>query len=144
MLQRSLFLRPCGRDEQLWAVDLALRNGGVAAVVTDVRRLSFNDTRRLQLAAEAGGTLGLVVRPRAELQAHSAARTRWRVSAEVSRESDQRWSVELVRCKGVRPKGEALRWGVERSDATGHVRVVPFSADRPVQAEGAPVERLAV
>ena len=50
------------RDE-LWALDQALRCPGVSAVWTWIDRLDPPAFRRLQLAAETGRTLGLLVRP---------------------------------------------------------------------------------
>lgn len=50
------------RDES-WALDQALRSAGVGAVLCSTRRLSQRAGRRLQLAAEASGALGLLVRP---------------------------------------------------------------------------------
>jgi protein ImuA len=50
------------RDEQ-WALDQALRCEHVAAVLAWPRRLDDRAFRRLQLAAEASGAMGLLVRP---------------------------------------------------------------------------------
>lgn len=50
------------RDES-WALDQALRSAGVGAVLCSTQRLSQRTGRRLQLAAEASGGLGLLVRP---------------------------------------------------------------------------------
>ncbi len=136
LLQRSIFVEPVGRDEKVWAIDLALRSGGAAAVIADASRLSLTESRRLQLAAEAGGALGLLLRPSWEMGELSAARTRWRLSPAISADSDQRWMVELLRCKGLRPsEGEARRWSVRRSHATGDVSVAPDAAHRSPQTE---------
>jgi protein ImuA len=111
-------------------------------VVADGSRLTLNETRRLQLAAEAGGALGLLLRPAHEIQELSAARTRWRVGPALSADSDQRWTVDLLRCKGLRPtESGARRWAVQRSHATGDVRVAPEAADRPLSAADAPRRR---
>lgn len=143
-LQRSLFVSPSGKEDRLWSVDLALRSGAATLVAADAAGLSLNDTRRLQLAAEAGGALGLLVRPPWERREPSAARTRWLVSPALSSDSDQRWTVELLRCKGVRPaSGEARRWCVRRCHATGDVGVVPDAAGRSVPAATPAAERLA-
>ncbi len=50
-------------QEELWAIDQALRCPGVSAVWTWIDRLDPRAFRRLQLAAETGQTLGLLVRP---------------------------------------------------------------------------------
>ncbi|MFO0874641.1 MAG: hypothetical protein U0575_11820 [Phycisphaerales bacterium] len=66
-------------DARLWAIDLALRCTGVALVVADGRGLDMAATRRLQLAAEAGQTVGLLARAPDERATLSAAATRWLV-----------------------------------------------------------------
>lgn len=49
--------------DNLWALDQALRCPGVAAAVAWLEKLDPRTFRRLQLAAEQGGGLGLLVRP---------------------------------------------------------------------------------
>ena len=52
------------RGDLIWAIDQALRSGAVAAVYAEIGDwLDPADARRLQLAAEAGGAVGLFVRP---------------------------------------------------------------------------------
>jgi len=137
LVARSLFVAPGGDAERLWAIDLALRCAGVAAVIADGTGLDMGGSRRLQLAAGAGGGVCLLARPWCERREVSAAWTRWRVEPARSEESDPRWSVELLRCKGVRPASEgARRWVVRREHETGDVRVVPDAGDRPGEAAG--------
>jgi hypothetical protein len=49
--------------DEHWALDQALRSPGVAAVLAWPERLDGRTFRRLQLAAEEGGGLGLLIRP---------------------------------------------------------------------------------
>jgi protein ImuA len=64
-----------------------LRHGGLGAVVAEVARLSMTASRRLQLAAEGSGAIGIAIRRwRRQTEASdfgqpTAAVTRWRVSA---------------------------------------------------------------
>lgn len=137
LLRKSLFVHPPGREERVWALDVALRNVGACVVIADGSALRFNDTRRLQLAAEAGGALGLLVRPGWEADEPSGAATRWRVTTAPSDDADPRWTVDLLRCKGLRPTPyEARRWSVRWSHATCDVRVAPHAPyrDRPASA----------
>src|SRR5437879_823888 len=62
-LSAVLVLRPANEADALWALDQALRCPGVGAVWAVCDRLDVRDSRRLQLAAECGGTLGLFIRP---------------------------------------------------------------------------------
>src|SRR2546423_471989 len=64
-------------------------------------RLTRVGARRLQLAAEAGGGVGLLLRPARSAQ-HYAAATRWLVAPTCGEASVQRWRVELVHGHGGR------------------------------------------
>ncbi len=122
LLERSIFVEAAGTAERVWAIDLALRCGAVAAVIADGRALSMADSRRLQIAAAAGGAPAWLARPARERGELSAARTRWLVTPEPSLTSQQAWRVELLRCKGGQPvSGSARLWAVRRDDATGEV-----------------------
>lgn len=130
-LSRTLWVQVHATEELVWASDLALRCPSVASVVLDGSGLDMSATRRLQLAAEAGGAVGLVMRPGAELAELSAAATRWLVRAEPSPSCRPRWNVELLRCKGMQPLTDApRRWVVEWDDAQSTVALPAVSADR--------------
>jgi hypothetical protein len=88
---------------RLWAIELALRSHAVSLVVADGSNLDMSASRRLQLAAEAGGTLALLARPSWELDVLSASMTRWLVQPTPSTDDFPRWTVRLLRRKGVRP-----------------------------------------
>lgn len=131
LLGRSVLVDAQGPREAAWAADLALRGGGLAAVVADGRGLDMALTRRLQLAAEAGGGLALVARPACEARELSAAGTRWMVRPVPSPTAGPRWAVDLLRCKGLRPAAAGgLRWTVEWDHAQGAVAVPADVADR--------------
>jgi len=61
-LTRTLFVRPQTRQKVLWATEQALRCAAVKAVVCAFDSLEDKAYRRLQLAAEAGETIGLFLR----------------------------------------------------------------------------------
>ena len=61
--QRLLIVYAGTRAEEAWALDQALRCAAVGAVLAWPERLDSKAFRRLQLAAEEGGGLGLLVRP---------------------------------------------------------------------------------
>lgn len=62
-LQRMVLVKPERPTDVLWVVEQALRTRGVGTVVCEVDRLSPAAFRRLQLAAETGGSLGILLRP---------------------------------------------------------------------------------
>ncbi len=120
---RALFIDAASGGDRLWAIDAALRCPGLV-VIADGSGLDAPGTRRVQLAAEAGGSLGLIARPGREIRSISAAATRWRVDPAVSRGEGPRWRVELVRCKGPRGGAAEVAVDVER-DGSGSVVALP-------------------
>lgn len=75
---------PRAPADRLWALEEAARSPALAAVAGMLDRLDLTATRRLQLAAEAGGGACLLLRPSQGLTT-SAAVTRWRPVAAPSR-----------------------------------------------------------
>lgn len=106
--------------DSLWAAEEALRCPAVgAACLVHPKPLDLPASRRLQLAAEAGGGIGLVlVRPEALAQP-SAARTRWRIASAPgtgARDYDlgqAAWQLDLVKVVGGRPDEWTLIWDEE-------------------------------
>src|ERR1700689_5379089 len=84
---RVIYVEAGDEKTVLACFEEGLHHGGLCAVVGEVARLSMTASRRLQLAAEASGTIGIAVRRwrRAEeasgLAEPTAATTRWRISA---------------------------------------------------------------
>lgn len=73
---RLLLVHPASGGDALWAVEQALRSGTCGAVLAWPRQADARSLRRLQLAAEAGGSLGLIFRPRAQSEYPSPAALR--------------------------------------------------------------------
>jgi protein ImuA len=120
----------------LWATDLALRSRAAALVIADGSGFDLAATRRLQLAAEAGDGLCLLARPPWEQRELSAAATRWLVSCAPPQSTNQRWTVQLLRCKGQQPASNLQRvWILEQDHATGALRVAADVLDRSGEAE---------
>ena len=64
-LENMIVVRPNKTDEALWTLEQSLRSGGVAVSLCRIGRCSSRVFRRLQLAVEAGGGLGFLIRPAA-------------------------------------------------------------------------------
>lgn len=140
-----LLYAECRRDEEVLAVmEEGLRHGGLAAVVGEVGRVPMAATRRLQLAAEEGGTVALMLkrwrRPGEDpLGLPSAAVTRWRVAPAPSAPlpaagvGRARWHLELARQRG----GEPFTWIVEAPDEKARIALAPGAADRAPPARHA-------
>jgi hypothetical protein len=62
-LADMILLRPANARDEAWALDQAIRSPAVAAVLAWPTRLDGRAFRRLQLAAESSGAIGILVRP---------------------------------------------------------------------------------
>src|SRR5581483_4889275 len=104
---------------------------GVGATVAQVGRLSQVEARRLQLAAERGGGVGVLMRPWSPGNAPYAAATRWLIEPAAGDEGAQRWQLRLLHGHGGRT-GKVLLLEVNRE--TRAVRASEVVADRPAAA----------
>jgi hypothetical protein len=82
-------------DDQLWAVEQALRSGSCGAVLVWPQRIAPRQLRRLQLAAEAGQALGIVFRPLEAQHQHSPAALRILLSAAANG-----LQLDILKCRG--------------------------------------------
>ena len=133
----------CSRNEDmLAAMEEGLRHGGLAAVIAEIGAAGMTATRRIQLAAEDGGTIGLMLRRwrrngQDPLALPSAAATRWRIGCVPSGELPtvgiprSRWKVELVRQRG----GPADEWILEGTDEAGRLALPAGPAHRSAAAD---------
>ena len=128
-----VLVRATREQDALWAMEETLRCPAVGAALLMVPgELDLTAARRLQLAAEAGGVLGLLLRPDEDGAAPTAALTRWRVGATASESTvshalgDPAWSLELLRCRGGRPARWQAAWhGDQLVTEEGTARAAP-------------------
>ena len=144
---RPIFVQVRNDVEALAAAEDALRARGVAAVWAEVAELDLTAGRRLQLACEAHGATGFVLRRRlwarrggAETSTGSASR--WRVTSAPSDPGDEpglgpaRWRVGLERVQGGRPGAWIMENSDEAAGETDRIRVVSeLAVDGLAQAE---------
>jgi len=102
-LRHTIVVRPANDDDALWALEQSLRCSGVAVAVSSLGRLDDRVFRRLQLAAETGGGIGLLFRSARFRRQPSWADIRLQVSPRPVSSANafcRRLHVELVRCRG--------------------------------------------
>jgi protein ImuA len=135
-LDRVLLLRPKNEADELWALTEALRCPGVAAALACPRKLSTIEARRLQLAAERGGGVGLLIRtldPKTKSKSLPyAAATRWLVQPIAGERTVQKWKVQLIHGHGGQVGQSVI---LEASRATNTLRASLPVADRQVQTK---------
>ncbi|MDW9481850.1 damage-inducible mutagenesis protein [Sinorhizobium meliloti] len=135
---RVVFCESDREEDVLSAFEEGLAFGGLGAVVAELVRLPMTASRRLQLAAEKTGTMGIALRRwRRQSEASdygqpTASATKWRVSVLPSENlpvagiGRARWLAELMRVKA----GECTEFELGACDAKGRVCLLPFSYDR--------------
>jgi protein ImuA len=99
-LSQLFLLRPAKPEEELWALAECLGCKGVAVTIAQPPTLSRVVARRLQLAAERGGGIGLFMRPKGAASIHHAAATRWLVEPARGERTIQRWKIQLIHGHG--------------------------------------------
>ena len=130
-LDRLVLVRPRCEAEAVWAAEESLRSPGVGVVLVPwLWGMDHRQSRRLQLAAEAGGGVGLVVRSVRARGRISSAAVRLLVEPAPSEPGVpihqgrwvERWSVQVLRCRGGPEAGlgtDPVVVGLD--DATGDV-----------------------
>ncbi|MES2666894.1 MAG: hypothetical protein V4712_12395 [Pseudomonadota bacterium] len=128
--ERLHLFRPTGETDLLWSVEEALRASAVGLVIAEPQQsLSLTAGRRLQLAAEAGQTRGLMlIRNEA---GSNAAESRWLCESAPGAGRDstlQRWS--LIKNK----KGTIGSWVLDWNGASSAFNMVSEARERYEQA----------
>ena len=142
---RVIYAEARDDGELLALLEEGLRHRGLGAVVGEAKRVTMAQARRLQLGAEGGGTVALLLRRPARsgadpLDMPSSAVTRWRIghapSAPVPWDGlgQACWRVECVRQRG----GDPFELLVEGSDEAGRLALPAQLVDRPASQDRAP------
>ncbi len=126
LAERLHLVRAKGETDLLWSVEEALRCAEVAAVIAEPEKpLNLTAGRRLQLAAEAGRTLGLVLVRQG--MGSNAAETRWSCTPEPSAAADStlhRWSLTQNK------KGTLGDWTLSWDGKTAAFHMVSATGER--------------
>jgi len=101
----------------LWAMEEALKCKELAAVVAEVRDITFAQSRRLQLALEKSRVTGFILRTASDRITSTACVARWKISPIQTEQIDglpglgfPRWEVELLRVKNGNPGKWQVEW----------------------------------
>ena len=133
--ERLHLLRPVGEPDLLWCVEEALRSAPVALVIAEPEKpLALTAGRRLQLAAEAGRTTGLMLIH--QDAGSNATETRWTCEALAGTAADStlhRWALSKNK------KGALGSWTVNWNGASAAFHMVSEARERHGPAENAPL-----
>lgn len=116
--ERIVFIDTAREKETLWTVEEALKCKSVAAVVGELREVSFTESRRLQLAMEQSQVTGFIHRYNPRTENITAFTSRWRVSPLASEISGSlipgvgipKWQVQLTKARNGKPAEWQIEW----------------------------------
>lgn len=118
---RVIFVDLQKERDVLWVMEEALKCEGLAAVIGEVREISFAQSRRLQLAVESSRVTGFILRTDARKLSTTACTARWQISALPSHQENQmpgvgfpRWNVELLKIRNGNPGTWQMEWAEDQ------------------------------
>ncbi|NNM86585.1 MAG: hypothetical protein HKL96_12620 [Phycisphaerales bacterium] len=129
-----ILISPKNAGDRFWAIEHTLQSTAAAAVVADVSQCSATQSRRLQLAAEAGKGIGLLARPPWEQHDISNAATRWMVSPTPATSNHPTWQLKLLRSRGPLPvplhhvSTWRLMWHWDNTHDRGQLQITTHAA----------------
>ena len=114
---RFIFIDIKREKEVLWAVEQGLKCGGLAAVVAELKEISFAQSQRLQLAVEKSRVTGFLHRYQPMSEHALACATRWKIKPLPSEQEGglpglgfPKWQVELTKARNGKPGRWQLQW----------------------------------
>lgn len=135
---RIIFIDVQREKDVLWAMEEALKCEGLAAVIAEVREISFAQSRRLQLAVESSKVTGFLLRNDPRKLGTTTCVARWQVTPLPSQLEDKlpgvgypRWQVDLLRVRNGNPGSWKLEWAdgafvpVEETEAATVKQSIP-------------------
>ncbi|RKR84379.1 protein ImuA [Mucilaginibacter gracilis] len=114
---RIIFIDVQREKDVLWAMEEALKCEGLAAVIAEVKDISFAQSRRLQLAVENSKVTGFLLRNNLHKPGATTCVARWNITALPSELHDElpgigfpRWQVQLLKVRNGTPGSWKLEW----------------------------------
>ncbi len=114
---RIIFVDLKREKDVLWVTEEALKCPGLAAVVAEMKEISFTQSRRLQLAVEQSKVTGFILRSDPRKLSATACIARWNISSLPSELQDgmpgvgfPRWNVELLKVRNGNPGSWKMEW----------------------------------
>jgi protein ImuA len=115
--ERILFVDIYKNKDALWTIEEALKCDSLTAVVGEINELSFNDSRRLQLAVEQSKVTGFIHRQKPRTIGAVACVSRWKISPVSSSLTGNmpgvgfpRWNAELLKVRNGKPGKWLIQW----------------------------------
>jgi protein ImuA len=114
---RFIFVDVQKERDILWVMEEALKCEGLAAVIAEIKEVSFAQSRRLQLAVESSKVTGFLLRKDPKKLGTTTCMARWQVTPLPSQLEQgmpgvglPRWQIELLRVRNGSPGCWRLAW----------------------------------
>ena len=114
---RFVFIDLKMEKDILWVMEEALKCGALTAVIGETREISFNASRRLQLAVEESKVTGFILRHGPRKVNTTTCVSRWKITSIPSAVSDDlpgigfpQWKIELLRIRNGKTGSWKLKW----------------------------------
>jgi protein ImuA len=116
-----VFVNVQNEKHVLWAAEEALKCKAVSTVIAEVSELTFNQSRRLQLAVEQSNVTGLVFRTNERKLCTTTCVARWEVKPITSQLEDDlpgvgfpRWNVALLKVRNGKTGSWIVEWSTDK------------------------------
>ena len=121
-----IFINAPRTQDALWAFEEALKCNGLSAIVAEIPRISFSESRRLQLAAEKSKATGLLLRS-TKYHNTTTSVARWHIKSLPSISDDglpgvgyPQWNVALSKVRNGKPGSWPVAWRPAGFTVTAH------------------------
>lgn len=118
--ERFLFVDTSKPRDTLWALEECLKCDALVAVVGELTELSFNESRRLQLATESSQVTGFIHRFQPKAENATACVSRWKITPLASQVAGDmpglgfpQWQVQLLKVRNGHPGEWQIGWTPE-------------------------------
>lgn len=115
--EHIIFIDLKNERDVLYVTEEALKCNKVTAVISELKNLSFKESRRFQLAAEQSRVTGFIIRPQTKSLSTIASVSRWRITSLPSQLEDglpgvgfPRWKVQLLKIRNGTPSTWTIKW----------------------------------
>jgi protein ImuA len=134
---KIIFISPGREKDVLWAVEESLKCEGLSAVVGEVQGLSFDASRRLQLAVEKSHVTGFIINQSTKPVNATTCVSRWKISPLSSAVHDHmpgvgfpRWHVELLKVRNGRTGAWQVEWKSGKFHFSSKTKAIEISERR--------------
>jgi protein ImuA len=113
---KIIFINCQKEKDVLWSNEEALKCDGLVAVIAEIQEISFNASRRLQLAVEKSNVTGFILRENPRNLA-TACVARWKITSLPTESEDNmpgigfpKWNIELLKVRNGQPGNWEVMW----------------------------------